>query len=51
MSENNKRKQQDANHLPIVKNEDVEFAAEVADKDDFEASERAQAADDRQEDQ
>ncbi len=35
----------------FAKQEDVEFSAEVADKDDFEAAERAQAADDRQEDQ
>ncbi|MEW9701580.1 YfhD family protein [Paenibacillus sp. SI8] len=45
MSENNKQQSE----LPIVKNEDVEFAAEVADEDDFEAAERAQAADYRQE--
>lgn len=38
-------------NLPVAKQEDVEFSAEVADKDDFEAAERAQAADDRQEDQ
>jgi hypothetical protein len=38
-------------NLPVSKQEDVEFSAEVADKDDFEAAERAQAADDRQEDQ
>ncbi|WP_082562148.1 MULTISPECIES: YfhD family protein [unclassified Paenibacillus] len=51
MSENKKQKQQSANQLPIVKNEDVEFAAEVADADDFEAAERAQSADYRQEEQ
>ena len=51
MSENKKQKQQSANELPVVKNEDVEFAAEVADADDFEAAERAQAADNRQEEQ
>jgi hypothetical protein len=38
-------------NLPVAKQEDVEFSAEVADKDDFEAAQRAQAADDRQEDQ
>jgi len=48
MSNNNK--QQDK-QLPIAKNEDVEFAAEVADADDYEAAERAQAADYRQEHQ
>ncbi|MFD0692842.1 YfhD family protein [Paenibacillus sp. GCM10027628] len=48
MSDN--KKQQDKN-LPITKNEDVEFAAEVADADDYEAAERAQAADYRQEQQ
>ncbi|MEC0232641.1 YfhD family protein [Paenibacillus alba] len=37
------------NGLPVVKNEDVEFAADAADRDDFEASERAAAADHRQE--
>ena len=51
MSENNKWKQQGAKQLPIVKNEDVEFAVEVADTDDFEAAERAQSAEYRQEDQ
>ncbi len=33
--------------LPIGKNEDVEFSREAADEDDFEALERAQAADGR----
>jgi hypothetical protein len=37
------------NHLPIAKKEDVEFAAELADSDDREAQERANAADHRQE--
>lgn len=35
--------------LPVAKNEDVEFAAELADEDDLEAQQRAEAADDRQE--
>ncbi|MGG1520190.1 YfhD family protein [Paenibacillus oryzisoli] len=39
------------NKLPVAKNEDVEFSAEVADADDFEAAERAQEADFRQEEQ
>jgi hypothetical protein len=34
--------------LPIAKNEDVEFSAELADEDDFEALERAEEADCRQ---
>ncbi|WP_082593659.1 YfhD family protein [Paenibacillus sp. Soil766] len=42
---------QEAQQFPVAKNEDVEFAAEVADKDDFEAAARAQAADERQENQ
>jgi hypothetical protein len=35
--------------LPIAKGEDVEFAEELADSDDKEAQERANAADYRQE--
>lgn len=46
-----KHNQDEQNKLPVSKNEDVEFAAEVADADDFEAAERAQAADYRQEEQ
>lgn len=42
---NNSEEQQ----LPIAKNEDVEFSAELADEDDVEAQERANAADYRQE--
>lgn len=45
-----KQNQEEQNQLPIVINEDVEFAAEAADNDDFEAAQRAQAADNRQED-
>lgn len=37
------------NRLPIAKNEDVEFSAELADSDDLEAEERAALADARQE--
>ncbi|NQX57738.1 YfhD family protein [Paenibacillus qinlingensis] len=48
---NQKNNNQAQSKLPVAKQEDVEFSAEVADKDDFEAAERAQAADDRQEDQ
>ncbi|MZQ81922.1 YfhD family protein [Paenibacillus sp. 5J-6] len=47
---NAKQNQGKHSQLPVAKNEDVEFAAEVADKDDFEAAERAKAADHRQED-
>nr|WP_090815937.1 YfhD family protein [Paenibacillus sp. yr247] len=46
-----KKNQQEQRQLPVVKNEDVEFAAEIADENDFEAAERAQAADYRQEEQ
>ncbi|MGO4269237.1 YfhD family protein [Paenibacillus sp. TAF58] len=46
-----KQNQEKQGELPVVKNEDVEFAAEVADADDFEAAERAQSADYRQEEQ
>ena len=35
--------------LPIGKNEDVEFSEALADEDDLEAVERAEAADARQE--
>ena len=35
--------------LPVEKNEDVEFSEEAADRDDMEALQRAEAADDRQE--
>ncbi|WNR46362.1 YfhD family protein [Paenibacillus roseipurpureus] len=38
-------------NLPVAKQEDVEFSSEVADRDDFEAAERAEAADQRQENQ
>jgi hypothetical protein len=34
--------------LPTGKNEDIEFSAELADSDDFEAAERAAEADSRQ---
>lgn len=46
-----KQNQEELSILPVAKNEDVEFASEAADEDDFEAAQRAQAADDRQEDQ
>ncbi|MFC0212040.1 YfhD family protein [Paenibacillus chartarius] len=42
MSDNNRE-------LPIGKNEDVEFAKDMADEDDLEALERAHEADARQE--
>jgi hypothetical protein len=41
--------EQDERKLPISKNEQVEFSAELADADDIEAVERAEAADYRQE--
>jgi hypothetical protein len=34
--------------LPIAKNEDVEYSSKLADEDDVEAVERAEAADTRQ---
>jgi|GEM_PF-1550992 hypothetical protein len=34
--------------LPVGRNEDVEYSAELADADDLEAQERAKAADRRQ---
>jgi|GEM_PF-3181163 len=37
-----------AQQVPHAKSEDVEFNAELADADDLEATERAQAADARQ---
>lgn len=46
---NQKQHQEEQGKLPVAKNEDVEFSAEVADRDDFEAAERAEAADHRQE--
>lgn len=42
-------KPREAESFASCQNEDVEFAAEVADRDDFEAAERAKAADHRQE--
>lgn len=35
--------------LPVAKNEDVEFSAELADEDDREAMQRAEEADQRAE--
>lgn len=35
-------------NLPVAKKEDVEFSAEVADAEDLEAVERAEAADQRE---
>ncbi|MCC2685720.1 MAG: YfhD-like protein [Paenibacillaceae bacterium] len=40
--------QTEQSNLPIGKDEDVEFSAELADEDDFEAAERAAEADNRQ---
>lgn len=37
--------------LPIGKNEDVEFSEELADEDDLEAVKRAEAADNREQQQ
>jgi hypothetical protein len=36
------------NQLPVGRNEDVEYSAELADADDLEAEARAEAADRRQ---
>jgi hypothetical protein len=46
--EKNNACQAEQNTLPVGKNEDVEFSAELADDDDFEAAERAAEADSRQ---
>lgn len=46
MARNNKQEKQ--RNLPIAKNEDVEFSAELADADDLEAAERGDMADARQ---
>lgn len=45
----NERSEQANRNLPTAKNEDMEFSAELADQDDMEAAERADAADYRQE--
>ncbi|WP_084783513.1 YfhD family protein [Paenibacillus sp. FJAT-26967] len=49
MSNNRNEKQNQENELPIGKSEDVEFSAELADAEDLEALQRAEAADSRQE--
>ncbi|WP_248926738.1 YfhD family protein [Paenibacillus hamazuiensis] len=43
--------QNERNRLPIAKNEDVEYSAELADAEDKEARQRADQADARQEGQ
>jgi hypothetical protein len=43
------KQQNHRNELPIAKNEDVEYSAELADAHDKEAQERANQADARQE--
>jgi len=47
---NKRGKSQSQGRLPIGHNEDVEYAAELADHDDREAQARAAAADERQSD-
>jgi len=47
----NEEAQGGARKLPIAKQEDVEFSADLADQDDREAQERAEQADARQEQQ
>lgn len=47
--DNQKPFEQNRNELPIAKNEDVEYSAELADADDLEAQQRAEAADCRAE--
>jgi hypothetical protein len=37
------------NQLPVAKSEDVEYSEELADAEDIEAGQRAEAADQRQE--
>ncbi|SCW48081.1 YfhD-like protein [Paenibacillus tianmuensis] len=51
MSENERQANQANRQLPIAKNEDVEFASELADQADVEARERAADADERQQGQ
>jgi len=48
MEENNAGSRQQS-HLPIAKNEDVEFSETIADADDKEAQQRAAEADSRAE--
>lgn len=45
---NNEMNRKASNQLPVAKNEDVEFSEALADADDREAVERAEAADSRQ---
>ncbi|MDQ1912897.1 YfhD family protein [Paenibacillus sp. GD4] len=45
---NKKQQNERSRQLPIAKNEDVEFSAELADADDMEAAERGDQADARQ---
>ena len=50
MTDQNRNNQRQQNEqLPVTVNEDVEFAEALADEEDLEAVERAEAADCRQE--
>ncbi|MDF2964410.1 MAG: YfhD-like protein [Paenibacillus sp.] len=49
MTEQQKQQRESQQRLPIGKNEDVDYSAEMADEDDLEAVERANQADARQE--
>ncbi len=51
MSDLERQANQANRQLPIAKNEDVEFASELADQADVEARERAADADERQQGQ
>lgn len=56
MSEHNpdrvtKRRKSDTSRLPVGHNEDVEFSEELADQEDWEALERSERADARQQGQ
>ncbi|WJH33010.1 YfhD family protein [Paenibacillus sp. CC-CFT747] len=46
---NRESRESEAGKLPVDHNEDVEYSEALADEDDREAAERAEAADQRQE--
>lgn len=48
LRQSHRNNQAEEKELPIASNEDVEYAAELADADDVEAQERAIEADHRQ---
>lgn len=48
MGQTNNNEKQTKKRLQVVKSQDVEFSMDLADEDDLEAIERAEAADKRQ---